>query len=529
MQNIDHHLYVRTKNSLRNSTVALVLQIVSMLVGFFARRVFIRYLGVEVMGLNTTITSILNFLNLAELGISMAISVTLYKPLFERDEKAIREIMALQGRMYRIIGSIVLAGGLVVLFFIPGIFNKSTLPLWYPYSTFCVLLYSSLLWYFFNYKKNLLYADQQNHKVLLCTKLVSLVKQTAQILAVLYLDNGYIWWLAIEAAASTVSTVLVWIIVDRNYPFLREGVDINLSLSRKYPGVIQKIKYIAFHKLGSFALSQSSPIFIYAFTSLSTVGFYGNYILLTTNLTAIFSALSAGLSAGIGNMVAEGEKRLIIKVFRELFSSRMLIVGICCICLWFLTEPFICIWLGSGYLLGRTTLALLICQFFISNTRNVVDDYLVAYGLFQDIWSPVAETILNVGLALVLGSRFGLNGVLLAVLVSQLVIVFTWKPIFLMLKGLKEPYSFYVKLYFKCFLPCLLAFGAAFVVSRVMNIDPYSGIWRFIAYSLAIGATSTVVYCSVLYFTEDGIRDFFDRLKTVLTTRGLRQATDTER
>ena len=499
-----------------------------MLVGFFARRVFIHYLGVEVMGLNTTITSILNFLNLAELGIGTAISVTLYKPLLEKDQRAIREIVELQGRMYRIIGTIVLAGAIVVLFFIPGIFNKSNLPLWYPYATFCVLLYSSLLWYFFNYKKNILYADQKNHKVLLCTKLVSIFKQIAQILAVLYLDNGYIWWLVIEALSSTVSTVLVWFIVNRNYPFLREKVDKSISLVKKYPGVILKTKYIAFHKLGSFALSQSSPIFIYAYTSLSTVGFYGNYILLTSNLTAIFSALSAGLSAGIGNMVAEGDKKLIIKVFRELFSSRMLIVGICCICLWFLTEPFINIWLGSGFLLGRTTLALLICQFFIANTRNVVDDYLVAYGLFQDIWSPIAETILNVGLALILGSRFGLNGVLLAVLISQLVIVFTWKPIFLMLKGIKEPYSFYIKLYIKCFLPCLLAFGATFGVSKIIQTDPSSGIWNFIAYSLAIGATSTLVYGSVLYFTESGIRGFFDRMKIVLSTQLPWQARKTE-
>ena len=101
--------YGRTRKSLRNSAIALILQTVAMFVGFFSRRIFIRILGVEVMGLNSTAASILDFLNLAELGIGTAVAVTLYKPLFQQDRQTVKEIVALQGRLYRIIGSIVLA------------------------------------------------------------------------------------------------------------------------------------------------------------------------------------------------------------------------------------------------------------------------------------------------------------------------------------------------------------------------------------------------------------------------------------
>ena len=40
-----------------------------------------------------------------------------------------------------------------------------------------------------------------------------------------------------------------------------------------------------------------------------------------------------------------------------------LLVGLCCICLWFLTDPFVSLWLGPEYILPRTTLALIIAQF----------------------------------------------------------------------------------------------------------------------------------------------------------------------
>lgn len=511
--------YGRTRKSIRNSATALILQFVAMLVGFFSRRIFIRILGVEVMGLNTTASSILDFLNLAELGIETAVAVTLYKPLFEKDRQTIREIVALQGRLYRIIGTFVLAGSAVVFCFMPRIFSKSDLPLWYAYATYAVLLYSSLLWYFFNYKKNVLFADQENHKVLLCTKLVALVKLILQTLAVLYLDHGYVWWLGLEAASATVSAILIGIIVNRNYPYLREKVRVDKALRNKYPGIIQKTRYIAFHKLGGYAIAKSSPIFIYAYTSLAAVGYYGNYLILTTNLTAILTALYSGVSAGVGNMVAEGNKSLIMKVFRELFSSRMLVVGVSCICLWFLTDPFVSLWLGPEYVLGHTTLALIILQFFISNTRNVVDDYLTAYGLFRDIWAPIAEAAINVILSIILGSRYGLDGVLAGVLISQIIITFSWKPFFLFRSALHEPLAFYIKLYARCLAPGALAFIAVHFMMPLIPLDPAASFLSFLAYAVITGTIALLVYGGLLSLMEDGIRDFANRILYIIFKR----------
>lgn len=517
----DRNAYGRTRKSLRNSATAVILQVIAMLVGFFSRRIFIRILGVEVMGLNTTASSILDFLNLAELGIETAVAVTLYKPLYEGDKKSIREIVALQGRLYRIIGTFVLVGSLVVFCFMPQIFGKSPLPLWYAYATYGVLLYSSLLWYFFNYKKNVLFADQQNYKVLLCTKLVALVKLILQTFAVLYLDHGYIWWLALEALSATVSAILIGIIVNRNYPFLKEKVQVDSSLREKYPDIIRKTKYIAFHKLGGYAIAKSSPIFIYAFTSLAVVGYYGNYLILTTNLTAILTALYSGVSSGIGNMVAEGNKQLTLKVFRELFSSRMLIVGVCCICLWFLTDPFVSLWLGPEYVMSRVTLALIIFQFYISNTRNVVDDYLTAHGLFHDIWSPIAEAAINVCLSIVLGRVYGLNGVLAGVLISQLIITFSWKPFFLFRSALHEPLSFYIKLYARCLIPGIAAFLAAYFILPLIPIDPAASFWTFLIYAAVTGLMAFAVYGILLSLWEDGLKDFTQRIIHVLRHKAI--------
>ena len=91
----------RTTQSIKNVRVSLFFSILILILGFFSRKILIECLGAEVLGLNTTATNLLGLLNLAELGISTAISYTLYTPLYQKDYKTINEIVAVQGWLYR--------------------------------------------------------------------------------------------------------------------------------------------------------------------------------------------------------------------------------------------------------------------------------------------------------------------------------------------------------------------------------------------------------------------------------------------
>ena len=98
----------RTANSIRNAKVALIFYCVNLILQFFSRKVFLDYLGAEVLGLNTTAQNLLGFLNLAELGIGAAVSYNLYSPLFNEDKQAINDIVSIQGWLYRRIAFIVI-------------------------------------------------------------------------------------------------------------------------------------------------------------------------------------------------------------------------------------------------------------------------------------------------------------------------------------------------------------------------------------------------------------------------------------
>ena len=83
----------RTHNSILNVTTGILSQALLMILSFFSRTLFIKFLAVEYLGINSLFTNILTILSLAELGVGSAITYSLYKPLAQKDEVLITSIV----------------------------------------------------------------------------------------------------------------------------------------------------------------------------------------------------------------------------------------------------------------------------------------------------------------------------------------------------------------------------------------------------------------------------------------------------
>lgn len=485
---------------------------INLVLQFLSRKVFLDRLGTEVLGLNTTATNLLQFLNLAELGIGTAVGFSLYKPFYDNDTQAISEIVSLQGKLYRRIAFIVIAAAGVLMCFFPLIFAKMNLPLWYAYASFGVLLFSALLSYFVNYKQVLLSANQQQYKIQYSYKAATLVKTVAQIFAIHYSEHGYEWWLILEAVFAIIASYVLHITVKRTYPDLESSPLPLKALNEKYPVIKTKIGQVFFHKIGGFTLTQTSPIIIYSFTSLTVVALYGNYMLIVLGLVAFATALSNGLIASIGNMAAEGDTDKSLRIFEELFSVRFFVTAVMCFGFFTLAQPFIALWIGGEYLLPVSTLALITAMLYIFISREAVESYLYAYGFFSDIYAPVIEAALNIGCSVLLGYFFGLNGVLAGVLISLAAVVLGWKPIFLFVINLKRGLGRYIIIYAKHLSVGAAVAAASIFLMKRFPVDPYSGIDGFLIYAVA----DCVLFGSMLfaaYFTAGvGVKRFSRRI-----------------
>lgn len=440
--------YSRTARSIKNAKVALFFYCINLLLQFFSRKIFLEYLGAEVLGLNTTAQNLIEFLNLAELGIGSAVGYSLYKPLFTRNYQSINEIVSVQGWLYRKIAYIVIVGACILMLFFPFIFEKAKVPLWYTYGTFIALLVSALLGYFINYRQIVFSADQQEYKVTLNIQGFKFFKILLQIVAVCYLSNGYVYWMLLEILMSVLTAYVLNRLLKHEYPWLKPIPKLGKELSKKYPEIIKKTQQLFFHKIASFVLTQTSPLVIYAYSSLTLVAIYGNYILITMGAIYLMNALFNSIGAGVGNLIAEGNTKRIKTIFWELASFRIWIASIICFGIYKLGHYFIIMWIGQEYVMEESAFIVLIFITFVGLTR-VHEPFLFGYGLFQDIWSPIAETILNLGLSITLGYYYGLTGVLSGVAISLLIIVCCWKPYFLYKWGFRENISEYVYHYLK--------------------------------------------------------------------------------
>lgn len=509
------HNESRTHKSLKNIRYALFYYFINLLVSFFSRRIFIEYLGAELLGLNTTVTNLLQFLNLAELGIGAAISYVLYKPLAENDSGKINEIVSVQGYLYYRIASIVIIGACVLLCFFPFFFSKTSLPLWYAYSTFIILLCSSLASYYFNYKEIVLTADQKDYKITVNIKSVSVVKAILQILAVTYFNYGYIWWLLLELLATMLTVFMVNRVTKKEYPWLKTKRKDGKFLKSKYPVIFHKTKQLFFHKIAGFVLTQTSPLIIYAYTTLTLVAVYGNYMLIVTGITALLGALFNSINAGVGNLVAWGDKDHILCVFEELFSCRFLLAATACYGVYSLTPAFIHFWIGSEYLLDDISFFLIIAIMYIGLSRSITESFINAYGLYHDIWAPITEAVINISLSILLGYFWGLPGILAGVLISLILIVVLWKPFFLFTKGFRISVFRYVGMYLKHMVVFLGVWLFVVFFTKHIPINPEESYMDFIIYSLLTSGTFFLLLMTLLYMVSKGMRDFLRRIRKI--------------
>lgn len=501
----------RTKKGIKNSEVALIYYVLSVVLGFISRKVFIEHLGADLLGLNSTAQNLLGFLNLAELGIGSAIAFTLYRPIAHNDQKTINEIISVQGWLYRRIACFVGCGAAILMGFFPLIFKNSGLPLWYSYTSFGIYLYSSLLTYFTNYKQIILSANQEEYKITYSYKFVLLFQSIFQIIAISCFPNGYIWWLVIQFLGASIAALNLNRVIRKDYPNLAIEISKGKTLSQKYPIIIEKVKQLFVHKISGFVLTQTSPLIIYAYTSLTLVAIYTNYMLIINSITMMFTSVFNGVTAGVGNLVAEGKKEKILSVFQELFSSRFFFVVIACYGVFKLINPFVTIWLGPQYLLSRATLLCIVGIMYIMMTRTTVDAYISAYGLYRDIYAPVIEASLNLGLSVLLGKYYGITGILSGVLISLLIVVFLWKPFFLFRCALKESYKFYILMYIKH----LLAFSMAFLLSeyflRFIHIETTNLLHWIILALITTFVFSFILFIS-MYLLTPGMKLFTHRI-----------------
>ena len=505
----------RVHKSVLNAEVNLFFYFLSLFLAFFSRRIFLDCLGTEFIGLTGTLGNILGYLNLAEFGITASVGYFLFKPLQSNNHQEIQEILSVLGYLYNRIGYIILSGGIIISLFFPFIFSTANLDLGIIYFAFYSFLGSSLIGYFINYRQTLLSADQKNYIVAIYYQSANILRIILQIYLAYYYRNLYVW-VGIEFLFGIIGCIIINWKINKEYPWLHVEKKNGRYLITKYPEIITKTKQVFIHKIKDFVLVKSDELFVFLFVSLKMVAYYGNYMIVISKLISLFSSITGSIGASIGNLVAEGDKEKMMNVFWELTTIQHTIAAILSFALYSFLEPFIAHWLGAEYIMDHRILILLILYIYITNSRQSVDGFNFAHGLYADVWSAWAELIINVTVTILCGLKWGIIGILIGKLASLVPIVVFWKPYYLFTSGFNKTATIYWKGVIRNYAISLSTFTLASFLLKSIPINPYISIGNWMAYS-AIGMTIFLLIniTATLLFAKGAI-DSLNRIKIAI-------------
>lgn len=463
----------RTHNSILNVSTGMLSQAILMILNFVSRTLFIKFLAVEYLGINSLFTNILTILSLAELGVGSAITYALYKPLAQKDEVLISSIVHFYKKIYTRIGFAILIFGVILIPFLDYLIPVKPIQVKEDIKVIYLLfLINASLSYFFSYKISLLFADQKsaiNTKVSLFFN----VFQTIIQILVLFFFKSFILYLLIQIFTTFSLNFYLSKIVDRMYPFLKKNKIAEIVEIKKTIIVNAKASFL--NKIAGAIMNGTDNIFINYFVGLAILGKFSNYVMLIALVNNFSAIIFSNINASIANLVVIENKEKQAKTFLLINFINFWVFGLLSLILYFTLDLFITIWLGNSYVLSNSISLILVVNFFMVGMQTGFWSFKSVYGLFREGQYVVLITAtLNLVLSYFLGKEFGIFGVLLASAIARLLTNFWYDPFIVLVKALYiAPMSYLHKFFKYIFVILLTALLMYYTSSSIESKDIY--------------------------------------------------------
>ena len=409
----------RTKNTVRNIVFGWVYKILTIILPFFTRTAILYVLGTEYLGLGSLFSSLLSFLALAEAGFGTAMIYSMYKPISENNDSLICALLNLYRRYYRIIGTIILTIGLLLMPFLRYLIKGNVPADVNLYVLYAVYLANTVSSYFlFAYKGSVLTAYQRSDVDSKINVVVVLTQYAIQIVAILVFKSFYIYILCLPVA--TIATnILRYLAVKKMYPNLVPKGEVP---EQQKKDITKKVKALIGTKLNTVVLNASDNIVMSAFLGLTVIAIYNNYYYIMSALTGFLGICYTSMTAGLGNSLATETKVKNYNDFLKFSFINAWLVGWCAICLVCMYQPFMFIWTGEDLMFPFYMVLLIAVYFYLYLMRKIPVIYKDAGGIWwEDRFRPYVCMVVNLVSNIITVQLIGVAGIVISTILSLLI------------------------------------------------------------------------------------------------------------
>lgn len=460
----------RTKNASRNILFGAMLKIYQILIPFLMRTAMIYLMGVQYLGLNSLFTSVLQVLNLAELGVGSAMVYSMYKPIAEDDEVTICALMKLYKTYYRVIGIVIAVAGCLLTPFIPYLV-KSDVPVGINiYILYLLNLGATVLSYWlFAYKNSILQAHQRTDVVSKVTIITNTIQYGLQFV-VLWQFHNYYLYVIVALVTQVLANIATAVRANKLYPqFKPKGSVDKVQVQR----INQRIRDLFTSKIGSIVYDSADTIVISAFLGLTVLAVYQNYFFILNSITGLITVIFSACTAGIGNSIVVETKEKNYQDLKKFTFIITWIAGFCSVCLLCIYQTFMEMWAGKDLMLSFSAVVCFVVYFFVRQFNALLNLYKDASGMWhEDRLRPLVAALTNLALNLILVQFIGIYGILLSTVLAILFVGMPWllHNLFTVIFEKKYMWS-YIGILAKYCLVVFISCVATYLICSVINID----------------------------------------------------------
>jgi O-antigen/teichoic acid export membrane protein len=490
------------KKSLLNVAVSVGFKLVTMVMSIIVKRALIRYCGNEVNGLNALYLSVIGFMSVAELGVGFAITFSMYKPVVEGDTNRVSALYFLFRRIYRIIGAIILVCGLVITPFVHLLakdYAELDVNLQY---TFILMLISTVLTYLYSAKTALFNAHKNNYITTAINQGGILFQYFLQ-LTVLAVVGTFESYLICRILSCLFQWLVTEIIVRRNHSDIIANKQ---SLDRETRTEVTKnIKAVFIHHVGYVLINTVDSVVIAAFVGVVVLGEYSNYAAILTSLTAVLKLVFSSLTSVFGHLYVQEDHNVARKYCEAFHFLNFIISLVFFLGYYAIIDNLIALLFAADLVVEKSISFVVTLNGFVQFMRQSTITFRDATGTFYyDRWLSPVEGIVNVVFSVILVKLFGVAGVILATIGTNLLICHVVEPFVVYRFAFSaSPKRYYVKNYLYIGI-----FTLALLLLNICMFDFDSQWLTLLANGVLSVGVSCVVCLAVAPFNRDEIRCF---------------------
>lgn len=414
----------RTENAARNIIFGGLLKLYQIAVPFLMRTAILYLIGVEYLGLSSLFTSILQVLNLAELGVGSAMVFSMYKPIFEDDDITICALLKLYKIYYHIIGLVIALAGAALTPFVPRLIRGNVPAGMNVYILYLLNLGATVLSYWLlAYKNSILQAHQRTDVISKVTLLTSTVQYGVQIL-VLWIFRNYYLFVIVALLTQVLTNIITAMAATKLYPNYKARGTVPKEIAQ---GINRRIRDLFTAKVGGIIVNSADTLVVSAFLGLTMLAIYQNYYFILSSVIGFVTIIFTACTAGIGNSLITDTKE---KNFNDLKKFTFIIswiAGFCACCFLNLYQPLMHIWAGEELTLAYSAVVCFALYYYIYEINQLLNLYKDAGGIWhQDRFRPLVTAFANLTMNLIMVQFWGIYGVLLSTVLSMLFVGMPW-------------------------------------------------------------------------------------------------------